>query len=34
MGQEVHDRLSHDFQRYGLNLADFFITSITPPEEV
>ncbi|NIN70579.1 MAG: zinc-ribbon domain-containing protein, partial [Gemmatimonadetes bacterium] len=34
MGQEVHDRLSHDFQRYGINLADFFITSITPPEEV
>jgi membrane protease subunit (stomatin/prohibitin family) len=34
MGQEVHDRLSHDFQRYGMNLADFFITSITPPEEV
>jgi membrane protease subunit (stomatin/prohibitin family) len=34
MGQEVHDRLSHDFQRYGIGLADFFITSITPPEEV
>ncbi len=34
MGQEVHDRLSHDFRRYGINLADFFITSITPPEEV
>jgi membrane protease subunit (stomatin/prohibitin family) len=34
MGQEVHDRLGHDFQRYGISLADFFITSITPPEEV
>ncbi len=34
MGSEVHDRLSHDFRRYGINLADFFITSITPPEEV
>ena len=34
MGQEVHDRLSADFHRYGINLADFFITSITPPEEV
>ena len=34
MGQEVHERLDHDFRRYGINLADFFITSITPPEEV
>jgi membrane protease subunit (stomatin/prohibitin family) len=34
MGQEVHDRLGHDFQRYGMSLADFFITSITPPEAV
>ncbi|UCF19420.1 MAG: SPFH domain-containing protein [Gemmatimonadota bacterium] len=34
MGSEVHDRLGHDFRRYGINLADFFITSITPPEEV
>jgi len=34
MGQEVHERLDHDFHRYGINLADFFITSITPPEEV
>jgi len=34
MASEVHDRLIHDFRRYGINLADFFITSITPPEEV
>jgi membrane protease subunit (stomatin/prohibitin family) len=34
MGQEVHERLDQDFHRYGINLADFFITSITPPEEV
>jgi len=34
MGQEVHERLDHDFHRYGIDLADFFITSITPPEEV
>jgi membrane protease subunit (stomatin/prohibitin family) len=34
MGQEVHERLDHDFRRYGIDLADFYITSITPPEEV
>ncbi len=34
MGGEVQERLARDFQRYGINLADFFITSITPPEEV
>jgi membrane protease subunit (stomatin/prohibitin family) len=34
MGQEVNDRLGHDFKRYGIQLADFFITSITPPEDV
>jgi membrane protease subunit (stomatin/prohibitin family) len=34
MASEVHDRLLHDFHRYGVDLADFFITSITPPEEV
>lgn len=34
MGQEVRERLDHDFRRYGIGLADFFITSITPPEEV
>ncbi len=34
MGTEVQERLGKDFQRYGINLADFFITSITPPEEV
>ena len=34
MAVEVHDRLVHDFKRYGIDLADFYITSITPPEEV
>ncbi len=34
MGAEVQARLDKDFHRYGINLADFFITSITPPEEV
>lgn len=34
MGAEVRGRLDRDFQRYGINLADFYITSITPPEEV
>ena len=34
MATEVHDRLDHDFRRYGIDLVDFFITSITPPEEV
>ena len=34
MGQEVSERLDHDFHRYGIDLSDFYITSITPPEEV
>ena len=34
MASQVHERLERDFQRYGITLADFFITSITPPEEV
>ena len=34
MASEVHERLRLDFQRYGIGLVDFFITSITPPEEV
>jgi membrane protease subunit (stomatin/prohibitin family) len=34
MAVEVHERLNQDFNRFGINLAHFFITSITPPEEV
>ncbi len=34
MAEGVHERLRADFDRYGIELADFFITSITPPEEV
>jgi len=30
----VRSRLADDFARYGLQLVDFFITAITPPEEV
>jgi len=30
----VREKLSADFQRYGLEFFDFLITSITPPEEV
>jgi len=30
----VKARLADDFNRYGLELKDFFINSITPPEEV
>lgn len=34
MAAELVDRLQPDFRKYGLDLTDFFITSITPPEEV
>jgi membrane protease subunit (stomatin/prohibitin family) len=34
MAAAVRERLTRDFQRYGIDLADFFITSITPPESV
>ncbi len=31
---EIKDRLVNDFSKYGMELADFFINSITPPQEV
>ena len=34
MGIDVHNRLDEDFKRYGIDLIDFFISTITPPEEV
>lgn len=34
MGDELRAKLRPDFGRYGLELVDFFITSITPPAEV
>ncbi|HET6370265.1 MAG TPA: SPFH domain-containing protein, partial [Nitrospiria bacterium] len=34
MGDAVREKLSSDFRRYGLELFDFLITSITPPEGV
>ena len=34
IGVAVKTRLADDFRRYGLELMDFFINSITPPPEV
>jgi membrane protease subunit (stomatin/prohibitin family) len=34
MGAAMVGRLGPEFEKYGLGLADFFITSITPPDEV
>lgn len=34
MGEAVGRKLQPDFGKYGLELEDFFITAITPPEEV
>jgi len=34
LAANVRLRLADDFARYGLQLVDFFITAITPPEEV
>jgi membrane protease subunit (stomatin/prohibitin family) len=33
-GEALRDRLQPDFARYGLELVDFFVSAITPPEEV
>jgi membrane protease subunit (stomatin/prohibitin family) len=34
LADATRQRLSEDFGKYGLELVDFFITAITPPEEV
>ncbi len=34
LGRDIKIRISDDFRKYGLELIDFFITSITPPDEV
>lgn len=34
LGQQIKQRISDDFTKYGLELVDFFFTSITPPDEV
>lgn len=34
LGEEITGRLASDFSKYGMELADFFINSITPPPEV
>jgi len=34
LADEIKERLRENFAKYGLELIDFFISSITPPEEV
>ncbi|MCP4583302.1 MAG: SPFH domain-containing protein [candidate division Zixibacteria bacterium] len=34
LGNDIKLRISNDFTKYGLELIDFFVTSITPPDEV
>jgi membrane protease subunit (stomatin/prohibitin family) len=34
LGKDIKIRISNDFTKYGLELVDFFVTSITPPDEV
>lgn len=34
MAKQVKARLTEDFQKYGVELVDFFINRITPPEDV
>ena len=34
LGAGLKARLTHDFQKYGLELIDLFINNITPPDEV
>lgn len=34
IGNDIKVRISNDFSKYGLELIDFFVTSITPPDEV
>lgn len=34
LGIKIKSRISKDFSKYGLELIDFYVTSITPPDEV
>ncbi|MBN2432070.1 MAG: SPFH domain-containing protein [Acidobacteria bacterium] len=34
LGLAGRSRISNDFEKYGIEMVDFFITAITPPEEV
>ncbi len=34
MADEIKNLISNEFSKYGLELIDFYITSITPPDEV
>ena len=34
LAQAAKDRIAEEFSKYGLELIDFYITSITPPEDV
>ena len=33
-GEALKEKLKNDFGKYGLELVDFFVTAITPPDEV
>jgi membrane protease subunit (stomatin/prohibitin family) len=34
LAKEINSRIDDEFTKYGLELVDFYITSITPPDEV
>ncbi len=34
LGKEIKEKIYGEFSKYGLELIDFYITSITPPDEV
>ena len=34
LAEEAKERISSEFQKYGMELIDFYISSITPPDEV
>ncbi len=33
-GEALKEKLKNDFEKYGLELVDFFVTAITPPDEI
>jgi len=34
LSKDINQRISNEFSKYGLELIDFYITSITPPDDV
>ena len=34
LGLEIKQKVSNEFSKYGMELLDFYVTSITPPDEV